>query len=374
MSAGAQAGSTQKLITEFQAALHKYKLDFTAYNSMSSDEREKYRKDLEDKMGESGRSVQMMNDATQTFLQMQDAMTLPMQSTYELFDDLTHVIKKGGEKIKKFFGIDDGDGFGDYMEDNYQTEAYGHFPAGQRPTYSTKPSYQPTSPTSRNNFKNTYKPTVTTIPDPELRKRAEEARISIEDPSIRRGMTPDEILSLQLTIAEDAKVNVETTTSVHAPTQAQTSVGSARAHGQTGRGGMAGDEFNSLDAIAADRDTFGLTNNAQNRRMGGPVDPNKPYIVGDQLGMDNAELFVPDTAGNIINNRDLNTMISNLVSGQDLTGGGNGAIIEELKQEYLSLIESKTQTVQVMASLREAIRLFNDNKNRKAKIDIINSV
>ena len=109
--------------------------------------------------------------------------------------------------------------------------------------------------------------------------------------------------------------------------------------------------------------------------MGGPVDPNKPYLVGDQLGMNTAELFVPETAGNIINNRDLNTMISNLVSGQgDLTSGGSGAIIEELRQEYLSLIESKSQTVRTMTALREAIRLFNDNKNRKARIDIINSV
>jgi hypothetical protein len=112
------------------------------------------------------------------------------------------------------------------------------------------------------------------------------------------------------------------------------------------------------------------------RRLGGIVDRGLPYLVGDQLGLDSAELFVPDTSGTIVNNRDLNQLIRNLASGDlsDLTGGSSNSIISELQEEYSSLIESKTQVVNTMRALSNAVRLFNENKHRKARIDIINSV
>ena len=47
-------------------------------------------------------------------------------------------------------------------------------------------------------------------------------------------------------------------------------------------------------------------------KMGGPVKSGKPYIVGDQLGMKTAELFVPKQDGTIINNTDTNKIIGNL--------------------------------------------------------------
>ena len=386
MSAGAQTGSTLKLMTEFQAALYKYNLDFAAYNSMSTEEREKYRKDLEGKMETSGRSVQMMNDVTETFLQVQDAMTLPLQSTYEVFDDLTNVLENSASRVKQFFGIDAGDGFGDYMDENYQREAFGHLPPGQMSTYTP-----PSSTTSQSNSSTqtaTNTPGVSRIPDPELRKRAEAARNDLNDPSIRGRMTESEILNNQMIIKQDIEFNAEVGSmspvldddrNIIPITAAQVwdtikDMRNAQPRGSDERTRLSNLMNQINKSTTTDDEAAEILRQARNRRMGGPVEPNKPYIVGDQLGMGNAELFVPETAGNIVNNRDLNTMISNLVSGQDLTSGDNGAIIEELKQEYLSLIESKTQTVQVMASLREAIRLFNDNKNRKAKIDIINSV
>lgn len=50
----------------------------------------------------------------------------------------------------------------------------------------------------------------------------------------------------------------------------------------------------------------------QGRKMGGPVRAGKPYIVGDQLGMKTAEIFVPSSDGTVINNFDTNKIINNL--------------------------------------------------------------
>ena len=50
----------------------------------------------------------------------------------------------------------------------------------------------------------------------------------------------------------------------------------------------------------------------ETRKMGGPVKSGKPYIVGDQLGMKTAELFVPKQDGTIISNANTNKIIGNL--------------------------------------------------------------
>jgi len=53
------------------------------------------------------------------------------------------------------------------------------------------------------------------------------------------------------------------------------------------------------------------------RKDGGPVVKDQPYIVGDQLGMKTAELFIPDTSGNIVNNTDLNDAIERMRDAKD---------------------------------------------------------
>jgi hypothetical protein len=50
----------------------------------------------------------------------------------------------------------------------------------------------------------------------------------------------------------------------------------------------------------------------ERRKMGGPVRAGKPYIVGDQLGMKTAEIFVPSSDGTVISNFDTNKIINNL--------------------------------------------------------------
>lgn len=424
-TAGAVAGSTLKYMTEIQAAIYKYNLDFQALNNMSESEREEYRRQLEDNMGESGRSVQMMNEVTEQFLQLQDAMTLPMQQTYQVFDDISDMLSGSADRIREFFGIEDDSGFGDYMDPMVNTGP------------PTVPFYPPSSGGGGGGGGGGHPPTRTPRPvgevpgehqiDPNLDEDLANLLTSVADDfglvmGNRSGLrefnpaTGEDTAgstsgrhtggyAMDVELYEDGRLlsmnNPGDIALIRDFTRAFMEDAIAAGHqpsigwGANYMGGTAGhfdiaaghinpsngapiaqafwgDGTRSANAPGWLRDLF---TELVPRRMGGPVDPNKPYLVGDQLGMNTAELFVPETAGNIINNRDLNTMISNLVSGQgDLTSGGSGAIIEELRQEYLSLIESKSQTVRTMTALREAIRLFNDNKNRKARIDIINSV
>ena len=107
-----------------------------------------------------------------------------------------------------------------------------------------------------------------------------------------------------------------------------------------------------------------------NRRMGGPVGANQPYIVGDQLGLENAELFVPGESGTIVNNTDFKTMIQN--SG-DLTNSLDSTIIEDLEKEYDSLLQQKANAVKTAQALKDTIKLIHGTKHQKARIDRINS-
>jgi len=76
------------------------------------------------------------------------------------------------------------------------------------------------------------------------------------------------------------------------------------------------------------------------RKHGGPVAAGLPYIVGDELGMDTAEMFVPDQSGQIVSNKDLKDQIS-----QDNTKkidshiAGTNEQLEQLLNENKTLID-----------------------------------
>lgn len=61
----------------------------------------------------------------------------------------------------------------------------------------------------------------------------------------------------------------------------------------------------------------------EKRKMGGPVKAGMPYIVGDQLGMKTAELFVPHVDGTVINNQKTQKIYQNLTSRKRGRGGVN---------------------------------------------------
>lgn len=107
-----------------------------------------------------------------------------------------------------------------------------------------------------------------------------------------------------------------------------------------------------------------------NRRFGGNVSANMPYIVGDELGLENAELFVPGESGTIVNNADFKTMIQNA---GDLTNSLDSTIIEDLEKEYVSLLEQKANAVKTARALKDTIKLIHGTKHQKARIDRTNS-
>lgn len=59
-------------------------------------------------------------------------------------------------------------------------------------------------------------------------------------------------------------------------------------------------------------------------KNGGRANAGQPYIVGDQLGMNTAELFVPDQSGTIVSNKDLKENAK--------SNGADSIIIEQLQQ------------------------------------------
>ena len=100
------------------------------------------------------------------------------------------------------------------------------------------------------------------------------------------------------------------------------------------------------------------------RYFGGPVDANNPYIVGDGVDMRQAELFVPEVNGRIMNNREL----------QDLVMGGltdtqnNSTMENNLEREYLDIIETKKKTLATLQNLKKyAKNKMNDDKLNQAR-------
>ena len=61
----------------------------------------------------------------------------------------------------------------------------------------------------------------------------------------------------------------------------------------------------------------------ERRKMGGPVKAGTPYIVGDQRGLDTAELFVPNIDGTILSNQKTREVYRNLTSRKRGRGGVN---------------------------------------------------
>jgi len=64
-------------------------------------------------------------------------------------------------------------------------------------------------------------------------------------------------------------------------------------------------------------------NTLKKRKTGGPVQAGTPYLVGDQLGMKTAEIFVPNVDGNIISNEKTNKIVEIIKSKKRGRGGVN---------------------------------------------------
>jgi uncharacterized protein (TIGR02594 family) len=107
-------------------------------------------------------------------------------------------------------------------------------------------------------------------------------------------------------------------------------------------------------------------NDISRRRFGGNVLANLPYLVGDQLGLNTAELFVPETAGRIVNNTDLQNIISSTLT--DVQQNVNIPNID-----LSSMISSKEETLRAAEELRNALRTMLRNARMRMEEDISNS-
>lgn len=425
-SARALPGSALRYITDLQAAGYKFRLDFDSYLGMSLAERERYISKLATTVEEAGRSVVLMNNVTETFLQLQDVMTVPMQSTAEVFDDLASMLRNGSDRVREFFGTDSNNGFGSYYDQGGVDEFSGVY----MPSVSGG-NHMPSGavvPAPRN-------PVGTNVPgnhdiDPRLDRElsdlltnaADDFGLTISNRSGQRDYNPatgeDSAGStsgrhtagraMDVELYHEGRLldanNVNDLPLIQGFTRAfmedavaagqipSVGWGSSYMGGTAGHFDIAagsinpsnnmpvqpafwGNESSSAGAFPWLRDMWSeVVDGAARRRTGGSVNAGVPYIVGDQLGLSNAELFIPDTNGTIISNQDLTHLIKNIAGTDNITNEKSNNLVKELQEEYAAAIQSKTQMIRTMRLLSDAIRLFNENKNRKSRIDIINSV
>lgn len=64
-------------------------------------------------------------------------------------------------------------------------------------------------------------------------------------------------------------------------------------------------------------------NALKKRKMGGPVEAGTPYVVGDQLGMKTAEIFIPNVDGSVVSNEKTKKIVEILTSKKRGRGGVN---------------------------------------------------
>lgn len=138
-SAGAVSGSALRIIQDLQGAGFQIDKNYGNYLKLSQEERDAYNANIGKAMDESGKTIETMNKATTQFLQLQDFMTLPMQGTATMFENVTTALESGAQQIKEFFGIED-DGFGEIEESGSMLDDTVINPIRTNPTQSSSPT------------------------------------------------------------------------------------------------------------------------------------------------------------------------------------------------------------------------------------------
>ena len=111
-----------------------------------------------------------------------------------------------------------------------------------------------------------------------------------------------------------------------------------------------------------------LTGEAPQRKQGGPVAAGLPYIVGDELGMDTAEMFVPNQSGKIVSNKDLKDQITeatDLIDAEEIND-----YVAETNKRLEQLIEENNMII------GENSMLFDNNKilsNINAQLPVLSN-
>jgi hypothetical protein len=134
-------------------------------------------------------------------------------------------------------------------------------------------------------------------------------------------------------------------------------------------------------------------------KQGGPVDSGQPYVVGDQMGLDTAELFVPSSRGTILSNTEIMqalmpemtkkmngskamqhaTGMSSPIQAKLLELIGKNLTNPEISskinnsQELTEIINSKRHTIEALIALRTIVKRLNNKYKLDIDIDMMNS-
>ena len=122
------------------------------------------------------------------------------------------------------------------------------------------------------------------------------------------------------------------------------------------------------------------------RRYGGSVEADQPYIVGDELGMQTAEVFVPRQSGSILSNNEFKRSIQETVGPaidtsfaemikdiqSNLTKIQEPAIMNN-NQDLSDLVASKKSAIETVKALQQIVRRYNTNEKDKINTRMLNS-
>lgn len=150
-----------------------------------------------------------------------------------------------------------------------------------------------------------------------------------------------------------------------------------------------GDDVNEETIATSDANT-GITINGSTgpntRRYGGDVTAGQPYIVGDELGMQTAEVFVPGQSGTILSNNEFKSSIQETVGPaidtsfqqmirdiqSNLTNIQEPAIMNN-SQDLSELVASKKSAIDTVKALQQIVRRYNINEKDKINTRMLNS-
>ena len=377
----AQAGSIASMVAKIQAANVGLERDFgnLAKPGALAEEKAKQKENLK----AAGKVTMEMNHMTRRFLEVQETLTLDMASTATMFNGIYDLFGKSSEKLTSLAALAEQEtnnfgGIGGNLQDNTvavtgnvrETDEY------TAPVVLTEDSEEVKTAkvNSQNNNKmlteadfeefttihnvtNTVEQLNSLTPvmrermlsamkdfDKKFKDTDKKITVSTGIQKKKSNTDPDtwatQGMSANILLMEDEKIITDGSDEVYnegikdilannnLTNNTGAGLGVITANEAVGPDGNTTTSYTDYKNSGEDdsvADAGMLEVKPKKMKFGGPVDAGKPYVVGDQLGMNTAELFVPDQSGQIVSNKDLkeNAKSNNLNS-----------IIEQMQERF----------------------------------------
>lgn len=419
----AQAGSIASMVAKIQAANVGLERDFgnLAKPGALAEEKAKQKENLK----EAGKVTMEMNHMTRRFLEVQETLTMDMATTATMFNAVYDLFGKSSEKLTSLAALAEQEknnfgGIGGNLQDNTvavtgnvrETDQY------TAPVVLTEDSEEVKSAkeysqnnnamlteadlegfTTIHNVANTVEQLNSLTPvmrqrmlsamkDFDEKFKDTDKKITVStgiqkkksntdaDTWATQGMSANILLMEGDAIITDGSgdaynkdlTDILTNNNLTNKTGLGTGVITAsEAQGEDGNTTTSFTEYKNSDEDGSVADSGMLEVKPKKMKFGGPVDAGNPYIVGDELGMNTAELFVPNQSGQIVSNKDLkeNAKSDNLTS-----------IIEQLQQRFKeteayvgkSASLTVTQMQQIMEQRLQEIQNINSESDSSLSV------